>query len=63
MTVLPRQSLKELYEHLGIPYEEPEEEPQEDPLNHRPAMSYLKIKKTITKRTEADGDENFPEKE
>lgn len=63
MTVLPRQSLKELYEQLEIPYEEPEEEPQEEPLNHRPAMSYLKIKKTIAKKTEAAGDENFSEKE
>lgn len=63
MTIIPRQSLKELYELLGMPYEEPEEKPQEEPLNHRPAMSYLKIKKTITKRTEADGDENFSKKE
>ena len=57
-----RQTLKEFYESLGIPYEEPKEELQEEPLNHRPAMSYLKIKKTITKRKIAD-DENFSKKE
>lgn len=50
MRMIERRSLKELYELLGMPYEEPKREPQEEPRNHRPAMSYLNIKKTITQR-------------
>lgn len=48
-----RLPLKDLYELLGIPYEEPKREPQEKPRNHRPAMSHLNIKKTITPRKQS----------
>lgn len=52
-----RLPLKDLYQLLGMPYEEPKEEPQEKspkkPRNHRPAMSYLNIKKTITPRKQS----------
>lgn len=54
--------IKDLYQLLGMPYEEPKREPQEKPRNHRPAMSHLNIKKTITPRSK-ESDENFSEKE
>lgn len=62
MTIIPRQSLKELYKLLGIPYEEPEERPHKESMSPNNPFRYLKIKKTITKRTEA-ADENFSKKE
>ena len=57
-----RPSQKEWCKRLGIPYEEPKEVPQEKPRKHRPAMSYLNVKKTITPRNK-ESDENFSEKE
>lgn len=53
MRMIERRSLKELYELLGIPYEEPKREPPKRPRNYRPAMSYLNIKKTITPRKQS----------